>query len=247
MPGHDRGPQPKPRTAWSKIDHRPWHVRVPALVHADGSPLGEPEKLRHPDRIDEVLRVHARRHLAILMQLTGVDKVCIQVSTPNRRAAQARRSASRSRALSRRFAASASADTLPTSPPATALLRLRPQRLPPQTAGTWLQARVRLTARTSSASKASSTASFVRGGRRLLAEHAEPDDDGELHKKPRRRQTKSITAWMAPDVPLSRGPTPKAPWPAWYSTKQASARQRSPPRGPTAPDVPAKGPTAINS
>jgi len=37
---------------------------------------------------------------------------------------------------------------------------------------------------------------------------ADPDEDGELYKKPRRRKTKPIVAWMAPDLPLTRGPTP---------------------------------------
>lgn len=61
-PSSDLRPKPQPRPSASQINDRPRHVRVPALVHADGVAVSQPEQLSDAVRVQKVLYIDLAAH-----------------------------------------------------------------------------------------------------------------------------------------------------------------------------------------
>jgi hypothetical protein len=56
VPPLDLGAEPEPRTTRTEIEDRPWHVRPPALVLADGVSMGEAQDPGDIVGVDELIK-----------------------------------------------------------------------------------------------------------------------------------------------------------------------------------------------
>jgi hypothetical protein len=69
VPSLDLWPQPEARAAGSKIEDRPWHLWIPALVLTDGVAVAEPKDPGDVVGIDEVVDHNSSWHMASLRLL----------------------------------------------------------------------------------------------------------------------------------------------------------------------------------
>ena len=76
VPSLDLGSQPEAGAAGSKIEDRPWHVWIPALVLADGISVAEPQDPSDVVGIDEVVDRNPSWHVASLRPLADVSYAC---------------------------------------------------------------------------------------------------------------------------------------------------------------------------
>ncbi len=74
-PAFDLGPEPEGRPFWSEVYHRPGHIRVSVLVHADAVQLRKAENLRDSFGIDEVVSIYNRAHRPSL-KLNTLSQPC---------------------------------------------------------------------------------------------------------------------------------------------------------------------------
>jgi hypothetical protein len=76
MPTLDRRSQPQARSAGPKIKNRPRHIRIPALVLADGVAVAESEDPGNVVSVDEVVDQNASGHMESLRPLADVSYAC---------------------------------------------------------------------------------------------------------------------------------------------------------------------------
>jgi hypothetical protein len=63
-PALDLGTEPKLDSAVTEIDHRPWHVFIPALVEADAVAVGNAEKISDRLGVKQIFRRDLGTHVA---------------------------------------------------------------------------------------------------------------------------------------------------------------------------------------
>jgi hypothetical protein len=69
VPPLDLGAEPEPWTTRTEIEDRPWHVRPPALVLADGVSMGEAQDPGDIVGVDELIKQDSSSHIASLHRL----------------------------------------------------------------------------------------------------------------------------------------------------------------------------------